>query len=83
MFVGSLVSLVIFVFVERRAVDPILPLRLFRSSVFNVCVVLAFIVGFAMLGVDDVPAHLPAVREGLVGDRVGPADPADGRSACW
>ena len=39
MIIGSLVSLVIFVFVERRATDPILPLRLFRSSVFNVCVV--------------------------------------------
>ena len=50
MIVGSLVSLVIFVFVERRAVDPVLPLRLFGSSVFNVCVALAFIVGFAMLG---------------------------------
>src|SRR4249919_3342111 len=29
MIIGSLVSLVVFVFVERRATDPILPLRLF------------------------------------------------------
>ena len=33
--------------------------------------------------VDDVPAHLPAVREGLIGDRVGPANPPNGRWACW
>src|SRR3954465_4198386 len=37
MIIGSLVSLSIFVLVERRAADPILPLRLFQSSVFVVC----------------------------------------------
>jgi EmrB/QacA subfamily drug resistance transporter len=63
MIVGSLVSLVIFVFVERRAVDPVLPLRLFRSSVFNVCVALAFIVGFAMLGsMTFLPTYLQYVK---------------------
>src|SRR4051812_19922476 len=46
MIIGSLVALVIFVLVERRAAEPILPLRLFSSSVFSVCGVLAFIVGF-------------------------------------
>jgi MFS family permease len=44
------VSLGLFVLAESRAADPILPLRLFRSSVFTISVVLAFIVGFAMLG---------------------------------
>ncbi len=49
--------------VERRAVDPILPLRLFRSSVFSVCVVLAFIVGFAMLGaMTFLPTYLQYVK---------------------
>jgi EmrB/QacA subfamily drug resistance transporter len=50
LFVVSAVSLGLFVFAESRAADPILPLRLFRSSVFTISVVLAFIVGFAMLG---------------------------------
>ena len=63
MVIGSLVSLVIFVFVERRAVEPILPLRLFTSSVFSVCVVLAFIVGFAMLGaMTFLPTYLQYVH---------------------
>jgi MFS family permease len=63
MIVGSLISLVIFVLVERRAVDPVLPLRLFSSSVFNVCVVLAFIVGFAMLGsMTFLPTYLQYVK---------------------
>ena len=39
-----------FVWVESRAAEPILPTRLFGSSVFTVCCVLAFVVGFAMLG---------------------------------
>jgi EmrB/QacA subfamily drug resistance transporter len=50
LFALGAVALVIFVVVERRAAEPILPMRLFRSSVFSVCSTLAFIVGFAMLG---------------------------------
>ena len=46
----SVVSLVVFVIVERRAAEPVLPLRLFRSRVFSVCCALSFVVGFAMLG---------------------------------
>jgi EmrB/QacA subfamily drug resistance transporter len=63
MIVGSLISLGIFVLVERRAVEPILPLRLFSSSVFTVCVILSFIVGFAMLGsMTFLPTYLQYVH---------------------
>ncbi|MHA3021443.1 MDR family MFS transporter [Mycobacterium sp. BMJ-28] len=50
LFVGSAAALAAFVWVEARAAEPILPIRLFASPVFTVCCVLAFIVGFAMLG---------------------------------
>ncbi|MDO3636203.1 MDR family MFS transporter [Mycolicibacterium sp. KC 300] len=50
LFVGSAVALAAFVWAERRAAEPILPMRLFASPVFTVCCVLSFIVGFAMLG---------------------------------
>jgi MFS family permease len=43
-------ALCVFVWVESRATEPILPTRLFRSPVFTVCCVLSFVVGFAMLG---------------------------------
>lgn len=46
----SVLSLVIFVIVEGRAAEPVLPLRLFRNRVFSVCCALSFVVGFAMLG---------------------------------
>jgi EmrB/QacA subfamily drug resistance transporter len=50
LFVGSVAALAVFVWVELRADEPILPIRLFASPVFTVCCVLGFIVGFAMLG---------------------------------
>jgi EmrB/QacA subfamily drug resistance transporter len=50
LFVGSAVALAAFVWVEARTAEPILPTRLFTSPVFTVCCILAFIVGFAMLG---------------------------------
>jgi MFS family permease len=44
------VAFAAFVVIERRAVEPILPPRLFKSPVFSVCCALSFVVGFAMLG---------------------------------
>ena len=50
MSVGSVVLLGLFVAVELRAKEPMLPMRLFRNPVFTVAGILSFIVGFAMLG---------------------------------
>ncbi|MER7666956.1 MDR family MFS transporter [Kitasatospora sp. NPDC096128] len=50
LFVGGVVALGLFCWAETRAVEPMLPMRLFRNPVFAVCSVLSFIVGFAMLG---------------------------------
>jgi EmrB/QacA subfamily drug resistance transporter len=50
LFVASGAALAVFVWVETRAAEPILPIRLFASPVFTVCCILGFIVGFAMLG---------------------------------
>ncbi|QZT64909.1 MDR family MFS transporter [Mycolicibacterium austroafricanum] len=50
LFIGSGIALALFVRVELRAVEPVLPIRLFASPVFTVCCILSFIVGFAMLG---------------------------------
>jgi EmrB/QacA subfamily drug resistance transporter len=50
LFAGAAVAVGAFVWIENRAVEPILPMRLFRSPVFTVCCALSFVVGFAMLG---------------------------------
>ncbi|MFD8794281.1 MDR family MFS transporter [Streptomyces vinaceus] len=50
LFAGGAVALALFCLAEVRAVEPMLPMRLFRNPVFTVCSVLSFVVGFAMLG---------------------------------
>ncbi|MEJ8644546.1 MFS transporter [Streptomyces sp. MS1.HAVA.3] len=44
------VLLAVFLLVERKAAEPVLPLGLFRVRTFTLCSVISFIVGFAMFG---------------------------------
>ncbi|MFD7313259.1 DHA2 family efflux MFS transporter permease subunit [Streptomyces sp. NPDC059883] len=46
----GLLLLAVFVRVERRAAEPVLPLRLFRLRTFTLVALISFIVGFAMFG---------------------------------
>ena len=48
--VAGTVLLAVFVLVERRAIEPVLPLHLFSNRGFSVTSVVGFIVGFAMFG---------------------------------
>jgi EmrB/QacA subfamily drug resistance transporter len=43
-------ALLAFVWVERRASEPVLPLQLFRNPVFSVTSAIGFVVGFALFG---------------------------------
>jgi len=47
---GGMVLLALFVFVERRATEPVLPLGLLRNPIFLVAGGLSLMVGFAMFG---------------------------------
>ena len=63
MYAVSVAALAGFVFVEFRAREPILPMRLFRDPVFSVVMVLAFVVGFALLGaITFLPTYLQYVK---------------------
>src|ERR1022692_806446 len=48
--VAGFVLVGVFVFVERRATEPVLPLHLFSNRGFSVTSVVGFIIGFAMFG---------------------------------
>jgi EmrB/QacA subfamily drug resistance transporter len=48
--IAGIVALIAFVFVERRVEEPIIPMGLFRHSVFSLTNAIGFIVGFAMFG---------------------------------
>ncbi|MFJ8949152.1 MDR family MFS transporter [Streptomyces sp. NPDC102381] len=62
LFVGGIVALGLFCWVETRAKEPMLPMHLFRNPVFTVCSILSFIVGFAMLGaMTFLPTYLQYV----------------------
>jgi hypothetical protein len=62
LFGGSAAAFALFVLAERRAAEPMLPLRLFANPVFAVCSVLSFVVGFAMLGaMTFLPSYLQYV----------------------
>ena len=61
--VGAVSLLGLFVAQERRASEPILPLRLFRQDVFSVSSALSFLIGAAMFGaMVFLPLFLQAVR---------------------
>ncbi|MFL5998923.1 MAG: MDR family MFS transporter [Streptomyces sp.] len=54
---------VVFVGVERRAAEPVLPLKLFRVRTFTLSAVISFIVGFAMFGaLTYLPTFLQVVQ---------------------
>src|SRR3954469_5722644 len=62
-FIVSALAMVAFVFAERRAREPLLPLRLFHNPVFVVSSAIALVVGFAMLGaMTFLPTYLQYVR---------------------
>ncbi|MER5521661.1 MDR family MFS transporter [Streptomyces sp. NPDC002763] len=65
LFVGGAVALALFCWVETRAKEPMLPMRLFGNPVFTVCSVLSFVVGFAMLG---AMTYLPSYLQYVDGD---------------
>ncbi|MGW7051338.1 DHA2 family efflux MFS transporter permease subunit [Streptomyces sp. NPDC054887] len=55
--------LVWFVLVERRAAEPVLPLKLFRLRTFTLVAVISFVVGFAMFGaMTYLPTFLQVVQ---------------------
>ncbi|KUF20030.1 MDR family MFS transporter [Streptomyces silvensis] len=52
-----------FVAVERKAAEPVIPLKLFRIRTFTLSAVISFVVGFAMFGaMTYLPTFLQVVR---------------------
>jgi EmrB/QacA subfamily drug resistance transporter len=60
---AGVVALAAFLLVERRAAEPVLPLRLFENRAFSVTSLVALVVGFAMFGsVTYLPLFLQVVK---------------------
>jgi EmrB/QacA subfamily drug resistance transporter len=56
--------LILFLWIERKAVEPLIPLVLFRSSVISVASIASFILGMGMFG---VIIYLPLFMQGVLG----------------
>jgi len=63
LFVAGVVVTAIFLVIESRASEPILPLRLFRRTTFSIANAGGFILGFGMFGsIIYVPLYLQIVK---------------------
>jgi len=61
---ATLAGLAGFLFAESRAIDPILPLRLFANRIFVLCCAVGFVVGLALFGsVTYMPMYLQVVKD--------------------
>ena len=61
--ISGVVLVGVFVLVERRAKEPVLPLHLFKLRAFSVTSVVGFIIGFAMFGaITYLPAFFQVVK---------------------
>ncbi|MEU1214310.1 MDR family MFS transporter [Streptomyces sp. NPDC005790] len=59
----AVVLLVAFVAAERRAAEPVLPLKLFRMRTFTLVAAISFVIGFAMFGaMTYLPTFLQVVH---------------------
>jgi EmrB/QacA subfamily drug resistance transporter len=64
LLIFSALVLVLFLRIERKAIEPLIPLILFRSSVISVASVASFILGMGMFG---VIIYLPLFMQGVLG----------------
>ncbi|MEW1955647.1 MDR family MFS transporter [Terrabacter sp. NPDC080008] len=64
MYAAGIVALVAFIAIERKAVEPVLPLRLFKSSLFTLSNIAAFMVSVMMFG---AMIYLPVYAQGVLG----------------
>lgn len=64
LFAVGAVLLVAFVLIERRAPEPLIPLRLFRSSVFTLSNIASFTVAMGMFG---AIFYIPVYAQGVLG----------------
>ncbi|MFC0334078.1 MDR family MFS transporter [Paenibacillus sepulcri] len=64
LFAATLVSLIIFILIERKVKNPVLPLSLFRNSVVTIASVAGFMMNAGMLG---ALIYLPFFVQGVEG----------------
>ncbi|QOR66918.1 MFS transporter [Cytobacillus suaedae] len=65
LFSTSFVSLILFLFIETKVKSPVIPLHLFKNSVFTISNVVAFLLGMGMF---SVIMYIPFHVQGVAGE---------------
>ncbi|MCP3738913.1 MDR family MFS transporter [Rossellomorea sp. BNER] len=64
LFTGTVVALLLFITIERKAENPVLPLQLFKNQVFTLSNIIGFILGAGMFG---AIMYMPFFIQGVIG----------------
>jgi len=64
LFLASVLFTIVFVYVQTKVPEPIIPLQLFHNRVFNVSVSVGFLLGAAMFG---AVSYIPLYVQGVIG----------------
>lgn len=64
LFSATILSLIVFIMIERKVKSPVLPLNLFENSIFTVSNVIGFILGAGMFG---AIMYMPFFIQGVIG----------------
>jgi len=64
LLVMAVAMLVAFIYIEGKALEPLIPLVLFRNSIISMCSVASFVLGMGMFG---VIIYLPLFMQGVLG----------------
>lgn len=64
MFSVSIVMLLLFIFIEKKAVEPIIPLSLFKDAIFNVSCIEMFLINGILMGAS---IFLPLFVQSVIG----------------
>jgi EmrB/QacA subfamily drug resistance transporter len=60
----AIVMLAVFLYAETKAIEPLIPLTLFRNPVISLCSIAVFVLGMGMFG---VIIYLPLFMQGVLG----------------
>ena len=63
--IGGLLGIALFIAIERRAAEPVLPLALFRNRVFTISVSALFVIGALVFAIS---IYMPIYLQGVLGD---------------
>ena len=64
LFLATILSLIVFIIIERKVKSPVLPLDLFKNNIFTVSNVIGFILGAGMFG---AIMYMPFFIQGVIG----------------